>query len=311
MKAVHWIIYFFLINIFIAILLYSWLVYKHIPPRFSNSISYDSKLEFIKKNNLVDGADTLIVGSSMALNNVNGITLETNSNRIHKVINTGSWGLEPLRILELLKSFNLHEIKYIIYSIQYTDFSQDWKKTIYHQSDVSNYLKNNFIFRPYAKRFTSMLSDFDEYNHLDETFHIPNRYKSLLFDRTGSVPLDINKNNIIKTRWEGINYLKDPVLKTSLRNLVKIVYLAQRFNIKIIIARPPIRPAVVKSIPHLKEKIDAFNTSLYDLAKRKKFIYINSAEKLHTTDKDYVDFEHLDTEGTILYTNAIIKYGEL
>ena len=311
MKAIHWIIYFFLINIFIAILLYSWLEYKHIPPRFSNSISYDSKLEFIKKNNLIDGADTLIVGSSMALNNVNGITLETNSTQIHKVINTGSWGLEPLRILELLNSFNLHKIKYIIYSIQYTDFSQDWKKTIYNQSDVLDYLQNNFVFRPYAKRFTSMLSDFDEYNHFDETFHTPNNYKSLLFDRTGSVPLEISKNHIIEERWEGVNYIKNPILKTSLRNLVKIVYLAQRFNIKIIIARPPIRPAVLKSIPHLKEKIDAFNASLYDLAKRKKFIYINAAEKLHVTDKDYVDFEHLDTEGTILYTNAIIQYGKL
>ena len=71
--------------IFINIVAISIFIYSHhIPLRFTNSISYDAKLNFLHKTNCLKDADTIVVGSSMALNNISGITLEDNSSKIKK-----------------------------------------------------------------------------------------------------------------------------------------------------------------------------------------------------------------------------------
>ena len=44
---------------------------ENIPYRFSNSISYDAKISFLKRNKeKLINADTIVIGSSMGLNNI-------------------------------------------------------------------------------------------------------------------------------------------------------------------------------------------------------------------------------------------------
>lgn len=311
MQARQWILGFFTIVLLILSSVQLWLLYKDIPLRFSNSISYDAKLAFLDKTNLLDKADTLVIGSSMALNNINGVTLEENSSQIHKVANIASWGLEPFQTLQLLKSIDLKNIKTIIYGLQYDDFTQVIEKHIYNQQEVKDFLHHQKVLTPYFKRFTSAREDFRLYNNFDKIYHDSHHYQSLKFDRTGSVPLDINQSTIDKVRWEGIKWLNDPLNPRAYTSLKTIIYLARDHDIKLIVARSPIRPAVLKARPEAKKRVESFSNMLQDLAKRKHFIYLDFSEKLSWNNDDFVDFEHLDIEGTELYTKGIIKYGGL
>ena len=311
MQARQWILGFFTIVLLMLGSVQLWLLYKGIPPRFSNSISYDAKLAFLDQTHLLDDSDTLVIGSSMALNNINGVTLEENSTQIHKVANLGSWGLEPFQTLQLLKSVDLRNIKTIIYSVQYADFSQVIQKHIYNQKEVKKFLNHKLVLTPYFKRFTSAREDFGLYNDFNTVYHNPQDYHSLVFDRTGSAPLDIPKEDIDQKRWAGEKWLNEPLNPKAYSSLKSIIYLAQDHHIKLIVARSPIRKAVLSTRPEATKRVKDFSTMLQNLAKRKHIIYLDLSKKIPWNDEDFVDFEHLDVEGTILYTNGIIKYGGL
>ena len=100
----------FIINSFIFIFyIYN---YKNVPLRFTNSISFDAKLSFLKKSEKLNDVEILIIGSSMGLNNINSIVLSQNLG--NKILNLSSWGLKTNEIYEFLKILDLSKIKKII-----------------------------------------------------------------------------------------------------------------------------------------------------------------------------------------------------
>ncbi len=73
----------------------------------SNSISFNAKSAFINRNySKMKHADYVIMGSSMSLNNIDGLFLEKATN--HKVINLSSWGMKIFDFKEFLCHIKLN-----------------------------------------------------------------------------------------------------------------------------------------------------------------------------------------------------------
>jgi len=60
---------------------------KNFPPPITKRISFDAKLKFIREQIDPDKIDTIIVGSSIGLNNVIGSILEEDSKKVKHALN--------------------------------------------------------------------------------------------------------------------------------------------------------------------------------------------------------------------------------
>lgn len=310
MKAQYWLVIFFSISLISAATVQFSLVYLNIPLRFSNAISYDAKLTFIKKSNLLEKADTLVIGSSMSFNNINGIMLENNSSKIYKVANIASWGLEMSQTLELVTRVNLKNIKYIVLSIEYGDFTKKYPRGIDYEV-VEDFLNDKFTIKPYLKRFTSALLDFDMYFNFDKIYHNPNSYKSLVFDKTGSVNLNFPKKYISQNRWGMVKEFKHTLQNSSFQALVKLARLCTDNKIELIVATSPIRISILKNNLKLKKELNFFTQKIKNISEVEDFKYIDIHGSEIFTDKYFLDIEHLNLTGTRLYTSLIINKAGL
>ena len=90
----------------------------HLP--IYNHISMDTKIHFLKHRVDLEAADTIIIGSSLALNNINGELLEDTSSHIDKVVNLSAWHMQcPQQLPLLSRIINHGNVKRIIYPAQY------------------------------------------------------------------------------------------------------------------------------------------------------------------------------------------------
>ena len=106
----------FMVILFLSTILLIVIVTKKfdLPFRFSNSISYDVKLNFLNKHkNLLKNSKTIVIGSSMALNNIDSKYLEK-TEKFEKTVNLSSWGLQVSEVFQLLKIIDLTDKKYVV-----------------------------------------------------------------------------------------------------------------------------------------------------------------------------------------------------
>jgi hypothetical protein len=311
MRAKKWLTIYFLFNLTIVILIQSILMYNDIPPRFSNSISYNAKLHFIKKNKLLKDANTLIIGSSMALNNISGITLEDNSKEIKKVANLASWGLNSIEVAQFLKLINLKKIKYIIYSTEYNDFAQIEANKEIDINSTFAYLNNQFILKPYIKRFTTTYKNMKKYFFYKQIYLTHNSYSSLLFDRTGSVNFIFSKKYYKKKRWNQTYEYNSKLSTKSFEAIREIADIAKLHHIKLITATAPIRLGFLKTHPIAQKKTLTYIEKLKKISEEKSFIYINAHKILQLDDKYFVGATHLNRDGAILFSKMILEKSKI
>lgn len=278
-----------------------------LPLRFSNSISYDVKLNFMKDYELMNQSNTVVVGSSMALNNINGIKLEDSSKKINKVANISSWGLQTSEVLQLIKLINLDKVDYIIYSTQYIDFQYDRLKNI-DESEVEKYLNNQFTIYPYTTTIKSLISNLSNNINYDSIYMNPNKYRYLDFDRTGSINFTFDSKYIIKSRWES-NY-KDTynLSEKCFEDLVKLSKISEVYNIKLIVITTPMRESILLNNSTLLSVFNKYTKTLESLSSKHKFIYINAHKELNLSDNYFVDKTHLNKDGATLVSSNIIKH---
>jgi hypothetical protein len=311
MKAKKWITIYFLFIITVVISLQSILIYNKIPPRFSNSLSYDAKLNFIHNGKLLENADTLVIGSSMSLNNISGIALEDDSIKIKKVANIASWGLSSEESLKFLQLINLKKIKYIIYSTEYDDFTDRKQEKDIDIKNAIAYLDNEFVLKPYLKRFSTAYKNIKNYFFYKKIYLNPNSYTSLLFDRTGSVNFTFSQEYYNKERWNSTREYDDELSQKSFESLKKMVDIANAHNIKMIVTTSPVRLAFLKTHPIAQKKMLSYVKELKKLSKEKSFIYINAHEILQLDDSCFLGATHLNKSGATLFSKIILQKSKI
>ena len=87
-----------LIIVFGGAFIYVYIYAKTYPVPLFHRISLDAKMRFIRDMSDRDRIDTIIVGSSIGLNNIQGIVLENSSQEVKHVVNLSALGLKTTQV---------------------------------------------------------------------------------------------------------------------------------------------------------------------------------------------------------------------
>ena len=309
MSSKRWILVSWLLALFVlmTIMIFTlYLIKQGVPLRFSNSISYDAKLNFIHNQDLLNGADTIIIGSSMGLSDISGLTLEK-SKKINKVANISSWGMNTSEILELFEIIDLSNVKYVIYGAQYLDFCCDKKSIKINDREIKKFLKGDFLIKPYIKTANKIILDLDDYIKYDSKYMDHRKYQNLDFDLAGDALYASKNFNIEKDRWNHFEFQATGFSDNSFKDLIKIIKKCNSKHIKFFLVIPPVRKKVLKSNKGQEKIFKSFIDKVSFLSKKYSFIYINMNNLLDLDDSNFVDSIHLNEKGATKVSKEILK----
>jgi hypothetical protein len=284
---------------------------KNYPLPVTNYISLDAKIKFIRENIDVDKVDTLIVGSSLGLNNIQGEYVEKTSKYANHVLNIsvyGSSATEIEQLLELTDAFP--NLKRIIYSAQYSDFPHEWYYDNYHPKLLIKYIRDELnplehallMFRACNNLFFCIQRQREwESKHMQN-----NKFEYLGFESTGSVPLHIYGDDIIGHRWRNAQpNIQNPKSFEAVDRMSKKAY---EKGIKFYLVQGPYRAPLVKKHQFVRDALEYFAKTNREILKRNKGFFLSLHETLHLEDKYFADRTHLNDKGSILTAKAIGKF---
>ncbi|SFV55804.1 hypothetical protein MNB_SV-6-669 [hydrothermal vent metagenome] len=176
------------------------------PIAITNRISFDAKIKFIREHIDPDKVDTIIVGSSIGLNDVQGAYLEKASTKANHVLNLSVYESSAFQVEQLLLLTDAFpNLKRVIYSAQFSDFPYPSKFHDYDPKLLIRYMRHELNIFEYAKlMFKACKNLYFCYNRekeWQEKHGQSNKFTYLGFDSTGSVPLHIYGKDIIRSRW--------------------------------------------------------------------------------------------------------------
>jgi hypothetical protein len=189
-----------LLIIFGGAFIYIYIYAKSYPIPLFHRLSLDAKIKFVKDMSDRDRIDTIIGGSSIGLNNLQGIVLESSSQKVKHVVNLSALGLQPTQVEQLSELFSLFpNTKRVIYSAQF----EDWSGVhLFGDKEVDFARKyilvgKDTIDLSYTMYTFKHLIEFVKRHWEWEKRYVPNNTNhGLSFDRTGSVPLNMYGEDI-------------------------------------------------------------------------------------------------------------------
>ena len=291
-------------------LIYTTSFSKQYPLPITNRISFDAKLKFIRENINPDSVDTLIVGSSIGLNNIQGTYLQKASKKCKKVLNLSVYEATTLQVEQLLELVDAFpNLKRIIYSAQYSDFPHLHVFSDYNPKFLIKYIRNELNFFEEEKtRLRACNNIFFCINRAlewKEKHMRNNQFEYLGFDESGSVPLHIYGKDILSHRWR----LPQPGIMHA-KSFEAVLHIAKRLekrNIKFYLAHQPYRQPLYQKYKKVRDAMTYFDKRIMDIFKQAKGKLI-VLQKLHLNDDYFSDRTHLNDKGSILTAEAIGKF---
>lgn len=306
MKVIYWLKIWFFVFFFLLIGAFVLIIYlnkfENVPLRFTNSISFDAKLNFLKKSEKWNNVEIIIIGSSMGLNNINSGILSYEFQN-ENIVNISSWGLKVQEVFDLLKLINLSKVKKIIYLNQYFDFYGE-SINDYNKEHVKKYLNNKFDLSPYLKTFNTLNYDFKDYILWKKRYINNNYYNDLGFNEYGDVELFIPKHNINLKRWNEIVNTEN--LKNNFDSFENMIKFLNKNKIELIVVTTPYRKEFF-SIDKFINQYNAYSMKILELNKQYDFKYINLQNSLELSDTFFVDSSHLSSKGAELVSKKIVE----
>ena len=294
-----------------AALLYTAFFIKNYPLPITNRISFDAKLKFIKESIDRDKVDTLIVGSSIGLNNVQGAVLENNSTHCSTVLNLSVYEASTLEVEEVLELRKLFpHLKRVIYSVQFPDFAEAGRFSDYQPDLIRKYLKDDFtpqahaafLFRMCQNLFFCIQRQWN-YRHKHSK---NNQFGYLGFDKTGSVPLHIYGNDIIKSRWEQPHWTKQS--PENYQALSRIAQELQSEGIRFYFVIQPYRKPLIDQYPEIRATLSSFSQKTAQILEQYGGEILNLNKTLPLEDSYFSDRSHLNDKGSKISSGAIADF---
>lgn len=302
------ILFFILISLIIGAIFYAYYFTKNYPLPITGRISFDAKITFIKEHIDRKKIDTIIVGSSVGLNNVQGTVLEATSQKCQSVLNLSVYEATPTQVEQILELTSIFpHLKRIIYSAQYSDFGYAGKLQDYDPAFIKAYLagtltlkeKISFYFHSCQNIFFCIRREWNwKGKHLQN-----NQFGYLGFDSTGSVPLHIYGDDIIKSRWEKPHF--DKQSKEAYYALDRMSQKAHKEKIDFIFVAQPYRGPLVKNFKHVHPVMQSFSTQAKKIVTNNGGMFLNLHNQLQLDDSYFSDRSHLNDQGSSLSSEAI------
>jgi len=301
---------FILVALVVSAFVYIYAYSKYYPIPIFHSVSLDAKMRFIRDLDDKERYDTIIIGSSIGLNNIQGIVLEESSEKVKNVINISALGLKITELEQLLELISFFpNAKRLIHSAQFEDFSET---PVFEKSDIDfakNYIslgKGTIDLNTAVYTFKHIV-EFAKHHWEWEKEYAPNNTNYCLsFDRTGSVPLHIYGNDINQKRY----YTPPPLLQSE-ENFLALERMAKVLKTKAIqlyFIVEPYRQPLFDKHPDLKQVRNSFSHRTKEIIEKNSGFFLDLHEKLRLNDDYFVDREHLNNKGSLLTAKEVAKF---
>lgn len=283
---------------------------KHYPVPIIDHISFDAKIQFIREYVDIKKIDTIVVGSSLALNNVQGAVLEKKSEKCKGVLNLSVWSVDAPAVEQLLELSDVFpNLKRIIYTGQFTSFNHASRFENYDSKFIKKYISHTLNPIKYSAFILNACKDISfclKRQREWETEHGKNnKFSYLGFDYTGSAPLHIYGKDIVQSRWNKVDgAIQNP---NALKALERIAAKAYKNNIKFYFIQQPYRKSQIIKYKHIQNIMKIFPHQMRTILNRHHGIFLNLHEQLHLNDSHFADRSHLNDKGSKVVAENIAK----
>jgi len=281
---------------------------QHYPLPVTNRISFDAKIKFIREQIDPDKVDTLIVGSSIGLNDVQGAYLQKACSKCEHVLNLSVYEASAFQVEQLLMLTDAFpHLKRIIYSAQFSDFPYPSRFSNYDPKFLARYMRHELSPLEYAKLLFHSCRDLAFCFHRQMEWHdkhgLNNKFTYLGFDSTGSVPLHIYGKDIIAHRW-GTPHPPNRNI-AAYQAVDRMSKRAQEKGIEFYFVQQPYREPLVKRYKHVRESMTYFSEHIDQIMKKNGGNFLSLYKTLHLSDKYFADRSHLNDQGSRIGAEAI------
>ena len=284
---------------------------KKYPLPFTGRISFDAKIKFIKEHVDVSKVDTIIVGSSIGLNDIQGVYMQDASEKCHSVLNMSVYEASPVQAEQLLFLVDAFpQLKRVIYSAQFSDFQHTTSFRAYHPRAIRKYIDGGFHPTSNFKFIFDAAKDLPFLVRRAQEW-VPkhgqnNRFTYLGFDASGSVPLHIYGKDIIQKRWNRPH---------GSRHLPKAFEALDRMNkrmkekgIAFYFVQQPYRQPLIKKYLHVEAELNWFYNKVSQIMKKNNQHFLSLYKKRPLSDAYFADRSHLNDKGSIITARYIGKF---
>jgi len=271
-------------------------------PEFSNSISFNEKIDFIRDRDLSQ-IRCIALGSSMTLNNIDSKIMKKYIG--DSFLNLGSWGFKISDSERFLNEMTeqLPNLNTVVISTSFMDFSDEIRNIEVDYSMIRFFLKykSDIAMYLYAGDLKYLFENAKSNLLIKQNI---NSYRNLDFDSLGGAVLEIDDDHIDMTRWNKniTDFNVSEKELSSLRNLID--FLAAR-NIRTAVSVPPQRSGLTDV--HNLEQIKRTLIIMQSVVEESGGIFINSFEYGSWSDSLFVDYAHLNRTGAAQYSEIIAK----
>jgi hypothetical protein len=245
-----------------------------IAPFFTPSPALNAKLRFLKDHPPGNASLGLISGASVALNDIDSDLLEDAEQR--PFLNFGANGISvptSQRIYDQLS--NLFSIREVIFAVDPLEMRDTYRLDVQIPTPVfRRYVSGRMTFaEEFAYRDLSGLISSWKTRRDYETRAIPT---SLMFSKTGAVPLELGQENVDPGAWSGVTIDPDTNCRHCTDDLLYFCGEVRSQGKPFTIVLGPIRAAVLRSKPEVRAVVtdrqvrirqvaQACGASLFDL----------------------------------------------
>jgi len=310
MKTYMKILFFILALIATGVVVYISYFAKHYPIPITNRASFDAKLKFIHENINVNEVDTLIVGSSVGLNNIQGAYLEKVSKKCNVVLNLsvhGAYTRQTRQLLELSDAFP--KLERILYVGQYTDLGITHQFKDYNSKFLMKYIRNEMnpieIFLVFFRACNNLFFCINRQMTWEKIYKNKDSFHYIEYDSTGSVPLQINAKITNPGRWGGAQPGHMPEISYG-----AIYHMSRRAfdkGIKFYFIQQPYRAAIAERDSRVKNALTTFSQRVSHIMKENNGVFINLHTKLQFDDTHFSDRSHLNSKGSKVEALEVAK----
>ena len=275
-------------------------------PRLSPSLSFNEKIKWLKPN--AESCDILIIGSSIALNDIDGPYLQKELPN-YSIVNAGAWGLsiaETSNFLEIIAP--ICNPKVVILAVDYSAFILT--PSVQNWSAISKYFERGWLVSE-----SSYIHNMDAIHYLKTYISRSKRakmgnkiYDSLNFDQTGGVLLESAGFKIDLKRWDGFLTAvprSNPLVTNNFEALSKVHKTATNAGAQLIIVTAPLRDIAFKSLPTNITSQLWSEVAIWSIDKN--VTVLNESKYLKLDDSNFVDYDHLNSKGARVLTQKMLQ----
>ena len=290
---------------------YSYYFSKNYPLPITHRISFDAKLQFIREHIDPNKIDTIVVGSSLSLNNVQGAVLEKNSEVCNGVLNLSMWSIGAPQVEQLLEvSDAFPNLKRIVYSGQFSDFGNKLVFKNFDSDLIQKYMTNTLNPAEYTKYILGACKDVSFCQKRQKEWEVKyggnNKFSYLRFDHTGSAPLEIHGKDRVERRWKDPHGTGQP--REAFDALIRIVKKAKKDNIKFYFVQQPYRQPLIDTHEGVKHVMKKFAKNVKILVNKEDGKFLSLHYLLQLDDSHFADRSHLNASGSKLGSEEIAKF---